>query len=205
MTPAMFGRAGLELVGQVVVGGLLEGDRADHVAAALIRRHRFQQRGLAVEHADAGRAEHLVPGEGVEIAIERLHVDRADAAPPARHRPAPERPCACASSMICCTGLTVPSALETCVTATSFVRGPSRRCELVQHQLAAIVDRHDLQHGARLLAQHLPRDDVGVVLHRGDQDLVAGPTVRRAIALRDQVDGLGRAADEDDLFAFGAR
>ena len=32
--------------------------------------------GLAVEHADAGRAEHLVAGEHVEIGVERLHVDR---------------------------------------------------------------------------------------------------------------------------------
>ena len=40
----------------------------------------------AVEHADAGRAEHLVAGEGVEVAVERPHVDRAGAAPPARRR-----------------------------------------------------------------------------------------------------------------------
>ena len=35
----------------------------DHVAAALVRRHRLQQRRLAVEHADAGRAVDLVAGE----------------------------------------------------------------------------------------------------------------------------------------------
>ena len=34
-------RAGFELVRQIVVRGLLEGDRADHVAAALIGRHGF--------------------------------------------------------------------------------------------------------------------------------------------------------------------
>ena len=72
----MSGVPASNLYGSVVVGGLLEGDRADHVAAALIRRHRFEQRGLAVEHADAGGPEQLVPGEGVEIAVERLHVDR---------------------------------------------------------------------------------------------------------------------------------
>ena len=31
---------------------------------------------LAVEHADAGRAVELVPGGDVEVAAERLHVDR---------------------------------------------------------------------------------------------------------------------------------
>ncbi len=32
--------------------------------------------GLAVDDADAGRAEHLVAGEHEEVAVERLHVDR---------------------------------------------------------------------------------------------------------------------------------
>ena len=36
-------------------------DLADHVAAGEKRRHRFEQRALAVEHADSGRPEHLVP------------------------------------------------------------------------------------------------------------------------------------------------
>ena len=47
----------------------------DHVAAALVGRHGVQQPGLAVENADARRPEHLVAGEGVEIGVQRLHVD----------------------------------------------------------------------------------------------------------------------------------
>ena len=97
-------------------------DRADHVAAALVRRHRLEQRRLAVEHADAGRAVDLVPGERVEIAVERLHVDRQ-----VRHRlravdqhrdTAPRRGPARSSRP---TGLIVPSAFDTCATATIFV------------------------------------------------------------------------------------
>ena len=49
---------------------------ADHLAAALIGPHGLEMLLLAVEHADAGRAVELVAGEGVEIAIEVLHVDR---------------------------------------------------------------------------------------------------------------------------------
>ena len=71
----MFGVPASNLYGRSLYVGLLEGDRADHVAAALVRRHRFEQLCLAVEHADAGGPEQLVPGEGVEIAVERLHVD----------------------------------------------------------------------------------------------------------------------------------
>ena len=75
--------------------------------------------------------------------------------------------------------------------------------QLVQLQLAAIVDRQHAQLGALLLAQHLPGHDVGVMLHRGDQDFIAGADVLAAIALRDQVDGLGRAAHKDDLALVG--
>ena len=42
------GGAGLELVGQVVVDGLLEGHRLDHLSAALHRGHGVQQLRLAV-------------------------------------------------------------------------------------------------------------------------------------------------------------
>src|SRR3546814_4180585 len=45
-------RARLELVRDRVVGGLLERDGEDHVAAALVRLHLLEQRGFSVEHAD---------------------------------------------------------------------------------------------------------------------------------------------------------
>ncbi len=48
----------------------------NHVAAAEERRHRFEQRFLAVEDADARRAVQLVSGRRVEVAVERLDVDR---------------------------------------------------------------------------------------------------------------------------------
>ena len=69
------GRAGFKFVGQIVVDRLLEGHGTDHVAAALVRRHGFQQSGLAIENADAGRTVHLVTGENVEVAIQSLYVD----------------------------------------------------------------------------------------------------------------------------------
>ncbi len=69
--------------------------------------------------------------------------------------------------MICSTGLTVPSELATWVIETSFVRPAQQRGELVENELAAIVHGRDAQHGASLLGEKLPRDDVGVVLDRG--------------------------------------
>src|SRR5262249_41750130 len=70
---------------------------------------------------------------------------------------------------------------------------------LLEDDLAAVVDRGDAEARALLGAEELPRDDVRVVLEPGDDDLVARADVPPAVALRDQVDRLRRAAQEDDL------
>ena len=57
--------------------------------------------------------------------------------------------------------------------------------------------------GAGLAADLLPRDQVGVVLHDGDDDLVAGLEHRRRKALGDQVERLARVAGEDDFVGLG--
>ena len=149
-------RAGLELVRQRVVRRLLEGDRRDHVAAALVRRHRVEQRRLAVEHAGARRPEHLVAGEGVEVGIERLHVDghvrRGLRAVDEHDRAGRVR---------------LPHDLGDRVDRPERVRhvdhrddascaSVSRRSNSSRPQLAAVVDRHDPQRRAGLLAHQLP-------------------------------------------------
>ena len=165
----------------------------------MVRRHRLQQRRLAVEHADAGGAIQLVAREGVEIAVERAHIDlevgrRLGAVD--EHRSA--------------LGVgKIDDALHR-IDGSQRVRQmrhrdePGARTEqalqLARHQLAVVVDRRDPQHRAAALAQQLPRHDVGVVLHLGDEDLVARlqtlPPTRRH-----EVDGLRRAAHEHDFLA----
>ena len=110
----------------------------------------------------------------------------------------------CAISTICWTGLTVPSAFETCAHRDQLRARREQLRKFVQQQLAAIVDRHDAQLRALLFAEHLPRHDVGVVLHGGDQHFIARADMRAAVGLRDQVDGLGGAAHKDDFALVGA-
>ena len=62
-----------------------------------------------------------------------------------------------------------------------------------------VIHWHDLQHRARLRAKLLPGHDVGVMFEPGNDDLVVLADVLAAPALRDEVDGLGGPADEDDL------
>ena len=59
-------------------------------------------------------------------------------------------------------------------------------------------DLEPAQGGAGALGELLPRHQVGVVLHLGDEDLVAGPDRRRE-RVGHQVDRLGRVLGEHDL------
>ena len=97
----------------------------------------------------------------------------------------------------------MPSAFETCATATIFVRGPSSFSNSSSSSSPRVVDRRDAQPRALFFAQHLPGHDVGVVLHGGDEHFVARADVRAAVGLRHEVDGFGGAAHEDDLARVG--
>ena len=69
------GSAGLELPRDVVDSEAVQPDIADHLAAAEERRHRLEQLLACPQDADAGRAEHLVAGEGEEVDTEAAHVE----------------------------------------------------------------------------------------------------------------------------------
>ena len=195
-------RARLELVGERVVDGLLEADRGDHVAAALVGGHLLEQLAAAVEHADAGGSVHLVARQGVEVAAQGLHVDvevrgglgavdqHVSAAGVGDLGDAPDR---------------VDRAEHVGDVGDGHQLGPrpDEAFELVEQQLAGVVDGRDPETGAPLLADHLPGDDVGVVLHRRDEHLVARAEMGPAVGLGHQVDGLGGAAGEDDLLGVG--
>ena len=72
----------------------------------------------------------------------------------------------------------------------------------VHVQLAFVAYRDHLEHGACLPGEHLPGNDVGVVLHGRDDDLVAFTQTRPPVALRHQVDGFGAAANENHFTAI---
>ena len=195
-------RAGLEAVRQVVPGRALEGHREDHVAAALPGRHGGEQRLARVEHADAGRAVHLVRGERVEVAAERLHVhgqvrDRLGAVDHGRDPALAGR------------GDEIRERQHRAERVRDVGEGDDARARAEQAEVglevddAAPVDRHDAKRRARLRGEQLPGHDVRVVLEARDDDLVAGGEPRAPVRLGDEVDRLGRPADEDDFRGRG--
>ena len=61
------------------------------------------------------------------------------------------------------------------------------------------VIRNGAKPGSSCLGQHLPRHDVGVMFHGGEDDQVAGADVRAAPGLGHQVDRLGGVPHENDF------
>jgi hypothetical protein len=77
------------------------------------------------------------------------------------------------------------------------VAAREQRVELVEQQPAVVVDAHVVERRPGGLAGELPRHDPRVVLHLGHDHAVAGPEVRVAPRVGDEVERLGRVARED--------
>ena len=158
----------------------------------------FEQLLSAVEYADPGRGEHLVARKRVPVGAELLHihghvrdglraVDENARAVSVRHLSH------------------LPGWRDRAECVRHFREGDELRARSkqplirVEPNLPVIVHWRHLQHCACLRAELLPGYDVGVMLEPGDDDLVILADVLAAPALRDEVDGLGCAADEHDL------
>ena len=119
------GRSCLEFIGQLGILGFFKSNRADHVAATLIRRHGVQQLLFSVK-------KYRCPWDHT-FYVPKTRKNRSQA--PAHQQAygtdwAPSTStgtfCRWASRTISLTGLTVPRTLETCVTATSRVFGSQK-------------------------------------------------------------------------------
>ena len=166
------------------------------------RRHGLEQRPAAPQRARPGRRQHLVAAEGVEVAPDRRDVDRhvghglgavdqhqrARLVGPARH---------------------VLDRVDRAQRVRHVGERDQLRLELeqdVEHVLAqdpVVGDRDELEVGVLLLREQLPRDEVRVVLHLGQDDHVAPADVLAAPRVGDEVDRLGGVAREHDLVRVG--
>ena len=66
-------------------------------------------------------------------------------------------------------------------------------------QIAVVVHRNDAQDDAQPVAQHLPRHNVGMVLHNGEYHLVALVQESASVTVGHEIEALGGAAREDYL------
>ena len=96
----------------------------------------------------------------------------------------------------------MPRAFDMPVTLRSRALG-QQRPQLGEVEQPVVGERDVAQGRARHLGGHLPRHDVRVVLHLGEQDLVALTEVLATPALGDEVRRLGRASGEHDRLGLG--
>ena len=196
-------RAGFELERQLVVGGFFESDFLDHLAAAAPWRQGVENFRAAPEHADAGRGVDLVAGKREEIDAERLHVD-ADVGDGLRGVDQHERPGVFRGA----------GHFRDRIDGAEGVGNPGERedfralveqgKERVLVQRAVLVAGNHLENRAGALAEHLPRNDVGMVLQRGNEDFIARlDPAGKPEDVGDEIDAIGGAGGEDHLVRSG--
>ena len=109
-------------------------------------------------------------------------------------------PAACAASAMRRTGLIVPSTLDMALKLNEL-GAVDAAVEVVEVEQAVGVSGMPAHLDAALGREHVPGHDVGVVLHLGEHDGVAGAQVGAAPRVRDEVERLGGVLGEDDLAA----
>ena len=196
-------RARLELRRHLAPRRLLGAHRSDHVAPEVERLHLLQQLQSPPERADARRPAQLVRREREEVAPERLHVDR-----PVRRR------LSCVDdhdrALLVRPRDELLDGIDGAQRVGDEVRGDDlhvplarERVQPAEVELALVVERDQLEAGARPVGDVLPRNEVRVVLELGDDDEVAGPEVHEPPGVGDEVQPLGRVPREDDLLRRG--
>ncbi len=162
----------------------------------------FEQLLPPVKHTDAGRREHLVARKRVPVGVERLHIHR-HMRDGLRAIDENARAIAVRHLRHLLRGRHGAERVRDFGERDELGARPEQLLIRVETNLPVIVHGHDLQHRARLRAKLLPRHDIGVMLKPGDDDLIVLADVLAAPALRDEVDGLGCAANKHDLVRRG--
>ena len=188
-------RSRLEAAGNAAVRRSREIDRLDHVAAALIRRHFFQNLRAPVKHADARRPADFVPGKNEEIAADVLHVEREMRGRLRRVHQRQRARCMRQRANFL-HGIDRAERVGDMNGADDFRARRNLFRERLHVQRAVVENRRDDEPRSRARGDELPRHDVGVVLHVRDQNFVALAQIRAAPARGDEVDRLRRAARE---------
>ena len=191
-------RAGLEFLGDGRPDGVLLGDRVDHFAAGEHGRHGVEQVHLAPQHADAHGAHGLVRAKGKEVGAQVGHVDRHVRQ---RLRTVDDQ---VAAVLVHEFAEVLDRVLDAqhvgdLAHGQDLGLGTNLGKNFLGGELAGLGGVEVDELGAGLAADLLPRNQVGVVLHDGNDDLVTGLEHRWRKALGDQVERLARVAGEDDL------
>src|SRR5208283_1744326 len=165
-------RPRLETVRRIIIGDLIFRHGFDHLAAALIGPHAFQMFILSEEKADPRGTIELVARADVKVAIKRLNVDGLM-----------HRTLTAVDENLSARGMCEPDDLRKWGYGAKHIghmrhghKLRPRREELGKSRNVECIIRiqsSPSQHHAIPLAQKMPRHDVGMMLHFGEDDLIA--------------------------------
>ena len=187
----------LKFVGQFRPARAIAGHIFDHLAAGQKRRHFFEQRLLAVQNADAHGRQHLVAGKGEEVHIQILHIHRnmGDALGSVADKDRARFMGQAGKSFDVITDAQNVGDLGH---GYDLRPGRERRAESFFRDLAVDTALDELQNSAASGRQLLPGDEIAVMFHHTDQDLIAF-FQDSSVAVCHQVQALRGVSGEDDL------
>src|SRR5437899_7414282 len=175
-------------------GALMIVDGQNHFSAAAIGRRFLEAFGAAIQNSETGRAAHFMARKSEEIAPDLLPVEgpvtRALGGIDERNDATLSR----AFAVICYRIDRAEPVRDVSHGQQLDIAGEIlielRKIE----QTAVAINRQKNQFSPDPLGQQLPRNDVAVVLHLGEQNFIAALDVLRAPGLRDEIDPFGGAA-----------
>ena len=161
-------------------------NRLYHIAAALIRRHFFQNFGARIKHADSRGTANFVPGKNKKIASDILHVQR-EMRRRLRGIDKGERSGGMRGSTNFFYGINGSERVRSLRNTDDFCFFRNQTFQRGNVERTVITHRRNDNFCARAPGNELPRHDVGVMLHFGQQNFVAGAKICAAPTCRHEV------------------
>ena len=191
----------LKFVRQFCPNGTFSGDRLDHFTTGQERRHGLQEFPLSIQNTNAHWAQQLMPGEDEEVRVHTLHIH-------------------CHMRRALCTVHYCDRADAVRLLNDLFnrVSAPCHIGDFIKsHQAGPLCDRliNRLVRDASVLltfqiaqfrtcaaSNHLPRQNIAVMLSDRHHDLIPFAEIGQAVAVGDQIQALRCVAGKDDLRAL---
>src|SRR5579872_701383 len=191
-------RARLEAMRRGVVSNRIARDLADHLAPAIEGRQFLEPFALAVKNTDPGRPVDLMAGKNIEVRVKVANINvEMDGALRTidQHRNA--------------AGVSDANDLLQRRHCAEHIRHMGDRDDLrpirqhafeaFERQRSVVGDLDPFHHRAFAFAMEMPRHNIRMVLHDGQDDFIAFMDMVETETRRHEIDRLGRVTREDDL------
>ncbi len=188
----------LKAVRERVIGSAGPADMFDHLSATLIRRQLLKPVLLAIEQPYAGRTVHLMCRAGKEIAVKIRNIDRQMRCR-LRTVDADRYALGVCQTDDLLNGVDDSQHVAYVCYTDELGAWREQGAERIDIKSEIVAQRYNLEYSLLALTEHLPGNDVRVVLKGRDDNLVTLTDERLTKAEREHVNRLGGTAGEKNL------